>query len=172
MKLSDYMAARETVSATGERVGRQMVLAMDCTESGAEASVANYTVCAYHIENHGATLTAGTTDRSYIGEGETTLKTSTKRAFNVTGQRLVGEPWQDFVCSHAIKYGTGSTVQRKYVYFDAGTMEGEQGTVTIAVAKDGTGAAGDPTDVDITLYVVGTPEEFTWTAPAPDPEGP
>ena len=34
--------------------------------------------------------------------------------------------------------------------------------VTIAVNKDGAGAANDPGDIDVTLSAVGTPDEFTY----------
>ena len=82
MKLKDYMK-EVTASATGERTGRQMVLAVDCTEGGSAASPDEYAVVANHVENHGASLNAKTTDKSYIGEGEMTLKTGVlKRSAN------------------------------------------------------------------------------------------
>lgn len=163
MKLSEYMAA-VTASATGERTGRQMVLAVDCSAEGSTADIVDdYAVIAQHVENHGASLSPTTVDKSYIGEGETTLKTGTKRSFAVTGQLLRGDAFHDFINSHAVKYGVGSTVQRGYVYFDPGTKQGEKGRVTIAVNKDGAGAASDPGDIDVTLSVVGTPDEYTYT---------
>lgn len=166
MKLSEYMAA-VSAAATGERTGRQMVLAVDCTASHSPASPDDYAIVAQHIENHGASLSPTTVDKAYIGEGETTLKTGTKRTFNVTGQLLRGDDFHDFINSHEIKYGVGSSVQRDYVYFDPGTKKGEKGIVTIAVNKDGAGAASDPGDIDVTLSVVGTPEEFTYTSSSP-----
>lgn len=162
MKLSEYMKAVKA-SATGERTGRQMVLAVDCTEGGTAASVDEYAVVANHIENHGASLSPKTVDKSYIGEGEMTLKTGAQRTFAVTGQLLRGDEFHDTMNSHAIKYGVGSEVQRSYVYFDPGTKKGEKGMVTISVNKDGAGAAGDPGDIDVSLAVIGTPEEFTYT---------
>ena len=165
MKLSDYMNAMGAAPATGERIGRQMVLAVDCSEAGSETE-GEYAVVAYHFENVGASLSAGTVDKSYIGEGESTVKTSTQRTFSLSGQRLVGEEFQDFCCGHAIKYGTGSEVQRKYVYFDSGTKKGEKGTCTIIVKNDGSAAAGNPTDVQIDLNVNGVPEEFEWKGAA------
>lgn len=161
MKLSEYMAEVKA-SATGERTGRQMVLAVDCSEDGKAASVGEYVVIAQHIENHGASLSPNTVDKSYIGEGETTLKTGTKRSFAITGQLLRGDEFHDFINSHAIKYGVGSAVKRGYAYLDPGAKKGEKGTVTIAVNKDGSGAAGDPGDIDVTLSVDGTPDEYTY----------
>ena len=152
MTLAEYMAVAKQAnqfSATGERTGRQMVLAVDCSE-----------------ENVGASLTGKTTDKEYIGEGSVTIKSSTKRSFSVTGQLLRGDPYHDFICSHKIKYGVGTEVQRKYVYFDPGTMKGESGTVTIVVNKDGAGAAGDPGDIDVAMNVAGTPNEYTYAEAA------
>ena len=155
MTLSEYISAAQTAAAeTGERTGRQMVLAVDCSSSG-DATVANYAVVANHIENHGAALSPKTADKSYIGEGDSTLKTGTQRTFDT---------FHDFVCSHAIKYGVGSAVQRNYVYFDPGTGEGESGKVTIIVNKDGAAGASDPADLDVRLAVVGIPSEYTYSA--------
>ena len=162
MKLSDYMAAvAASVSATGERTGRQMVLALDCSEQG-NATVANYSVVANHVENHGATLNAKTADKSYIGEGDSTLKMSTQRTFDIAGQLLRGDEFHDFINSFGIKFGVGSAVQRKYVYFDPGTCEGEKGTMTIIVNKDGAAGASDPADIDVRLASCGVVEEYTY----------
>lgn len=164
MKLSVYMAAvAASVSSTGERTGRQMVLAVDCSEQG-NAQVSDYAVVANHIENHGAALKAKTVDKSYIGEGDSTLKTSTQRTFNVTGQLLRGDDFQDFCVSHAIKYGVGTEIVRKYVYFDPGTGDGETGELAIIVNNDGAAAASDPADIDFLLAVAGIPEEYTYSA--------
>jgi hypothetical protein len=164
MKLSTYMAAvASTVSDEGERTGRQMVLALDCSEDG-DATEANYAVVANHIENHGASLNAKTADKSYIGEGDSTLKMSTQRTFDIVGQLLRGDDFHDFINSHAIKYGVGSTVQRNYVYFDPGTGEGEKGVMTIIVNKDGAAAASDPADIDVRLAACGIPTEYTYSS--------
>jgi len=166
MTLDAYMAQLAEVAATGERIGRHMVLAVDTSANGNTASEGSYTVVAYHIDNLGAALNASTTDKSYIGEGESTLKTGTKRSFAITGNRLVGEDFQDFCLSNDIKYGVGTDVQRGYVYFDAGTKTGEKGTATITVSKDGNANASDPGEVEINLNVNGTPEDYTYTAPS------
>lgn len=166
MFLSDYMAVvAASVSASGERTGRQMVLAVDCSAEG-NADVANYAVVANHIENHGAALKPKTVDKSYIGEGDSTLKTSTQRTFSVTGQLLRGDDFHDFVTSHAIKYGVGTEIVRPYVYFDPGTGEGETGELAIIVNNDGAAAASDPADIDVLLAVAGRPDEYTYAAAA------
>lgn len=163
MKLSEYLAASAAVAdvvATGERTGSQMVLAVDCSENG-NADIADYAVVAAHIENQGAALSPTTTDKEYIHEGPTTVKSSTKRTFSVTGQLLRGDEFHDFIASHKIKYGKGNTVQRKYVYFDPGTGKGECGDVIIIVNNDGAAAAGVAADIDVALNAVGTPSEYT-----------
>ena len=164
MTLDAYMAQLTSVAATGERIGRHMVLAVDTSAAGTATSVGDYTVVAYHIDNLGAALAPETEDKAYIGEGKSTIKKDTKRSFAITGNRLVGEAFQDFCLSHEIKYGVGTDVQRKYVYFDAGTKKGEQGIATITVTKDGSAPAVDAAEVEITLDVNGTPEEFTYSA--------
>lgn len=163
MKLSAYMAAITAAEETGEYVGRDMVLAIDCSETGAATSIGDYAVAGPHVEDVGATLNPTSQDKSYIYEGDSTLKTSTKRSFTVTGQRLIGDAFQDFVCSHAIKFGKGSAVQRGYVYFHSGTKEGEQGTVTILVKKDGVGAASAAADIEVELQSCGPTAEYTYT---------
>lgn len=164
MKLSEYMEAVAEIPATGERVGRQMVLAVDCGTGETATTVDDYAVIANHIENVGAALSGKTTEKEYIGEGASTLKTSTQRSFSVTGQLLRGDTFHDFINSHAVKYGVGAAVQRKYVYFDAGTKKGESGKVTIIVNKDGASAAGELADIDVSLSTVGTPDEYTYVA--------
>lgn len=164
MKLSEYMKAIIAAEETGEYVGRDMVLALDCSEDGASATVYNYEVVGPHVEDVGATLTPTSNDKSYIYEGDSTIKTSTKRAFAVTGQRLIGDGFQDFVCSPEIKYGKGSAVQRAYVYFHSGTKEGEQGIVTILVKKDGAGAASATADIEVDLQSCAIPKTYTYTA--------
>ena len=166
MKLSEYMEAIKAAEATGEYVGRDMVFAMDCSDGEAAASIGDYAVAGPHVEDMGATLNPTSEDKSYIHEGDSTIKTSTKRSFTVTGQRLLGDEFQDFVCSFAIKYGKGSVVQRKYVYFHAGTKQGEQGVVTILVKKDGAGAASATADIEVELQSCAIPTEYTYSASA------
>lgn len=164
MKLSEYMAKVTAAVATGEYVGRDMVLAVDCTEEGDAATPTEYTYVGAHIENYGAALSPKSEDKSYIYEGDSTIKTSTQRTFQITGQRLISDEFQDFIASHAIKFGKGSTVQRKYVYFHAGTKKGEQGVMTILVNNDGNGAASAPADIDVEMKACGPVSEYTYAA--------
>jgi len=77
----------------------------------------------------------------------------------------VGDPFQDFAMSHKIKYGTGQTVIRPYVYFCILNGKGEKGRASIIVNSDGAGNAGDSAEVDIEIRKAGEqPEEYTYTA--------
>lgn len=165
MKVSEFMAEiTQNASAAGEISANRMLLAVDCSTSGSAASIGDYDIAFVHIENLGAALSTKTTDKSYLYEGESTLKTGTQRTFNLTGQRYKGDAFQDFCCSHDIKFGVGSAVQRGYVYFNVDSGKGEKGSVSIIVKKDGAAASGNPTDVEIDLMAIGTPEEYTYSA--------
>lgn len=163
MTLKEYMAEVKA-SATGERMGRQMVLAIDCSESPTgDEKPDTFAVVANHIENHGASLNASTSDKSYIGEGDMTLRSGVQRIFSVAGQLLRGDAFHDFITSHKVKFGVGTEVQRKYVYFDPGTKKGESGMLTISVTNDGASAASDPNDIAATLSSFGVPKEYEYT---------
>lgn len=171
MTLAEFMAeVTRDQTASGEVSANRMVLAVDSTETGNAASPSAYAIASVHVEDNGAALSAKTTDRNYLYEGASTLKTDTQRTFGVTGQRYLGDEFQDFACSHKIKYGKGTEVQLRYVYFNVDTGEGESGVVTIVTKKDGAAAAGNPTDIEIDLLGVGTPAEYTYTAPTPGPD--
>lgn len=164
MKVSEFMAAiTQDASAVGEISANRMLLAVDCSEGGS-TSVGDYEIAFVHIENLGASLSPKTTDKSYLYEGESTLKTGTQRTFSVTGQRYKGDAFQDYCCSHAIKYGVGNAVQRPYVYFNVDSGKGEKGVVSVVTKKDGASASGNPTDIEIDLMAIGTPEEYTYSS--------
>ena len=165
MTIADYMAKVTEAAATGEYVGRDVVLGLDCSEDGTAASPDEYAFVGVHVEDVGASLDAKSEDKSYIYEGDSTVKTSTQRTFQITGQRYISDEFQDFISSFAVKFGKGSAVQRKYVYFHNGTKEGEQGTMTILVNNDGNGAASSTADIDVQLKSSGPVTEYTY-APA------
>lgn len=164
MLLKEYMEKVAAAEATGEYIGRDMVLAVDCTEEGNAASPADYAFVGVHIEDVGAALDPKSEDRSYVLEGNSTLKTSTQRTFTVAGDRYISDAFQDFCCSAAIKFGSGCAVQRNYVYFHSGTKTGEQGTVTILVSQDGGGSASDPAGFEVEMKSCGAPAAYTYTA--------
>lgn len=166
MTIADYMAKVTAAEATGEYIGRDMVLGLDCTEDGNATDPSQYTYVGVHIEDYGASLESKSEDKSYVYEGDSTVKTGTQRTFQITGQRYISDAFQDFVTSFAVKFGKGSAVQRGYCYFHNGTKNGEQGIMTILVNNDGNGAASSPADIDVELRSSGPVSEYTYTAQA------
>ena len=164
MTIKEYMQKVTAAEATGEYTGRDMVLGLDCTEDGSAASPAEYTYVGVHVEDYGAALNASSEDKSYVYEGDATLKTSTQRTFSITGQAYLSDAFMDFIRSHGVKFGKGSAVQRGYCYFHSGTREGECGTMTILVNNDGNGAASSPADIDVELKSSGPVREYAYTA--------
>lgn len=164
MLLKEYMAKVAAAEATGEYVGRDMVLAVDCTPEGDAATPGDYAFVGVHIEDVGAALNPKSEDRSYVLEGDSTMKTSTQRTFTVTGDRYISDAFQDFCCSAAIKFGSGSAVQRNYVYFHSGTKTGEQGLLTILVNKDGGAGASNPAEFEVEMKSSGSPTTYTYAA--------
>ena len=104
-------------------------------------------------------------DKQYIRAGQSTTKTGTQRSFAVSGDRYVGDDFQDFALSHAVKYGTGNAVVRDYVYFCLLNGQGEKGKCSIIVNSDGAGDAGESSEIDIELKKSGdAPASYTYTA--------
>lgn len=164
MLLSEYMQTLAAAEATGEYAGRDMVLAVDCTETGNAATPGAYAFVGVHIEDVGASLNAKSEDKSYVLEGDSTIKTTTQRVFSISGTRYISDAFQDFCCKPEIKFGSGAAVQRRYVYFHSGTKTGEQGTLSILVENDGGGAASNPGEFSVELRSCGTPRTYSYTA--------
>lgn len=139
------------------------VLAIDVSEQG-NAEVGAYAVAQGAIESVDAQMSPETSDKTYIRAGKTTTKTATQRTFKLSGDRMIGDAFQDFVCSHAIKFGVGQKVIRNYVFFSLLTGKGEKGTASIIVNSDGSGSAGETATVDIDIQAVKAPEEYTFVA--------
>lgn len=163
MLLKEYMETLAAAEEAGEYTGRDMVLAVDCTENGDAETPGAYAFVGVHIEDVGAELNPKSEERSYVLEGDATLKTSTQRTFTIAGDRYISDTFQDFCCRSAIKFGVGGAVQRNYVYFHSGTREGEQGRMTILVNKDGGGAASDPAEFEVELRSCGPVSDYTYT---------
>lgn len=165
MKLSEVMKkVNIDNNFDGEVKGDDYILALDCTAEGDADHPDKYDVASVHVSNYGAELSPETDSTNFYYEGYTSMKKSTSRKFKPVGKRLVGDAFQDFVCSHAIKYGVGSAVVRNYVFFCALTGKGEKGEVLILVNNDGTAESGAIGDIDVELQVIGTPEEYTYAA--------
>lgn len=166
MKLSELMAEHMPDPAfEGYVTNDDMVLAVDCSEDGT-ADVGDYAVAQMGVTGLDANLNPITQDKTYIRAGQSTMKTGNQRSFKVSGDRYVGDTFQDFALSHAVMYGTGSAVVRKYVYFCLLNGKGERGQASIIVNSDGNGAAGESAAVDIELKKSGAaPTEYTYAAP-------
>lgn len=165
MKLSELMAGH-TPDPTyeGYVTNDDFVLAVDCSENGS-ADVADYAVAQLGVTGLDANLNPVTQDKTYIRAGQSTMKTGNQRSFSVSGDRYVGDDFQDFALSHAILYGTGSTVIRGYVYFNIKNGKGEKGEASIIVNSDGSGNAGESAEVDIEIRKASAqPTEYTYTA--------
>ena len=170
MTLSQLMNGRTPDSSyEGWVTNDDMVLAVDCGQTAA-SSVTAQTAAGFAVAGMGVTGLDGslnpiTQDKTYLRAGQSTVKTGTQRTFTVTADRYAGDAFQDFALSHAVKYGTGSAVVRKYLYFNILTGAGEQGECSIVVRSDGSGDAGENAGVEIELRAVGgTPKAYTYSA--------
>lgn len=166
MKLSELMATHTPIpSFEGFVTNDDFVLAVDCSETGSATDVGDYAVVQMGITGLDANLNPITQDKTYIRAGQSTMKTGNQRSFAVSGDRYVGDTFQDFALSHAILYGTGQGVIRKYVYFCILNGKGEQGEASIIVNSDGSGSAGESAEVDIEIRKASAqPTEYTYTA--------
>lgn len=157
---------------TGFVTNDDFVLAVDCGEQASTvADPGAMAVAQMGVTGLDSNLNPITQDKVYIRAGQSTTKTGNQRSFSVTGDRYIGDEFQDFVLSHAIKYGTGQSVVRKYVYFNVITGKGEMGEVTIIVNSDGSGEAGNSSEIDIELRKSGAaPGQYEWNVTAPAAE--
>lgn len=168
MKLSALMAnAVLNPNFEGFVTNDDYVLAVDCGETPAAdfESANDFAVVQLGVAGLDSNLNPITNDKTYIRAGQSTAKTGNQRSFSVTGDRYAGDEFQDFALSHEIKYGTGQTVIRKYVYFNIVTGEGESGECCIIVNSDGSGEAGNSSEIDIELKKSGAaPSAFSYSA--------
>ena len=168
MLLSELMA-KTTLNPdfTGFVTNDDFVLAVDCGETPATgfSEVGGFAVVQLGVAGLDSNLNPITQDKTYIRAGQSTAKTGNQRSFSVTGDRYIGDAFQDFALSHDVKYGTGQTVVRKYVYFNIVTGKGESGECCIIINSDGSGEAGNSAEIDIELKKSGSaPEEFSYSA--------
>lgn len=166
MKLSELMKNHTpSPDFEGFVTNDDFVLAVDCSADGNAKSPADYAVVQIGVSGLDAQLNPVTQDKQYIRAGQSTTKTGTQRSFAVSGDRYVGDDFQDFALSHAVKYGTGNAVVRDYVYFCLLNGQGEQGKCSIIVNSDGAGDAGESSEIDIELKKSGdAPASYTYSA--------
>lgn len=167
MKLTELMQnATLKPDFTGFVTNDDFVLAIDCGETPATdfSEVDDFAVVQLGVAGLDSQMNPITQDKVYIRAGQSTTKTGNQRSFAVTGDKYVGDEFQDFALSHDIKYGTGQTVVRKYVYFNIVTGKGESGECSIIINSDGSGEAGNNAEIDIELKKSGAaPSEYTYT---------
>ena len=167
MKLSELMKNHTPkTDYEGWATNDDFVLAMGIT--GEEAGEGDYEVVQMGVAGLDAQLNPITQDKTYIRAGQSTTKTGSQRSFAVSGDRYIGDPFQDFAFSHAVQYGVGNAVIKPYVYFCILNGKGEKGQASIIVNSDGGGNAGESSAIDIEIRKAGgNPTEYTWTDPAP-----
>ncbi|MCL1789866.1 MAG: hypothetical protein FWG40_00655 [Peptococcaceae bacterium] len=165
MTLQELMAG-VTPSATfeGFSTADDMVFAVGFTEG---VGVGDYLVAQVGVSEASGKLSAQTQDSQYLRTGQVTTKTGTSRSFTVNGDRHCGDPFQDELLSHGIKYGTGQAVIKPYVYFNMLTGKGETGSISIAVENDLGGAAGDNASFTATLTSTVKPVEYEYAPGGP-----
>ncbi len=161
MKLSQLMAdATPSAAFEGITTADDFVLAVDFTESA--ATTGDYVVAQEGMTELSGELETLTQESQYLRGGKQTVKTGTQRTFTLTGERFIGDEFQDALMAHGMKYGTGQSVIKPYVYFNILTGIGEKGTVSIAVESDPSGAAGENAGISAVLSARGTPSVYTY----------
>jgi len=165
MKISELMGKyTPSTDFEGFVINDDWVLAVDISPTK-NAEISEYAVVQMGIEGLDSNMNPVTQDKQYIRAGQSTTKTGTQRSFSVSGDRYIGDDFQDWAFSHAIKYGTGQAVVVPYVYFNVLNGQGEKGKVCVIVNGDSSGNAGDNSTISIDLKKSGEqPEEYTYTA--------
>lgn len=164
MKVSELMAGYTPDDEfEGFTTNDDWVLAVGIGKS--VTSENDYTVVQQGIEGLDPQMNPVTQDKQYIRTGLSTSKTGTQRTFAITGDRYIGDAFQDYCFGLDISHGVGQAVVVPYVYFSVLTGKGEKGTVSIIVNSDGGGNAGENSAISIDLRSVGTkPTAYTYAA--------
>lgn len=167
MTLAQLMNGKEpSVDYEGYVTNDDWVLAVDIS-GGTATHPDEYVVAQMGVAGLDAQLNPVTQDKQYIRQGQTTIKTGTQRTFKVSGDRYIGDEFQDHCFSHVVKYGTGNSVVAPYVYFNVLNGKGEKGTASIIVNSDASGNAGESSGVDIDIKKAGEmPTEYTYAKKA------
>lgn len=163
MKLSELITTQPDASFEGFVTNDDFVLAVDISGSDSTPD-ADYTVVQMGVAGLDAQLNPVTQDKQYVRAGQSTIKTGNQRTFKVTGDRYVGDAFQDYAFGHSIKFGVGNAVKVPYLYFNILNGKGEKGEVSIIVNSDGGGNAGESAGIDIDLKKTGAaPTAYTYT---------
>lgn len=167
MKVSDLMKDY-TPSTTFEGFATNddwvLAVGINLAENATEN---DYTVVQLGISGVDPQMNPVTKDSQYIRTGLSTTKTGTQRTFAISGERYIGDAFQDYCFDLKVAHGTGQAVIVPYVYFSVLTGKGEKGTASIIVNSDGGGNAGENSAISIDLRSVGVkPTDYTYTAAA------
>ncbi len=164
MKVSELMQGKTPdANYEGWITNDDWVLAVDTTKEA--TNVDDFTVVQMGIAGLDAQMNPVTQDKQYIRTGQNTTKTGTQRTFKVSGDRYIGDAFQDYCFATNILFGTGNDVIVPYVYFNIKNGKGERGQVSIIVNSDGGGNAGENSAIDVDLKKVGAlPESYTYSA--------
>ncbi len=161
MKLSQLMQGHTpNADFTGITTADDFVLAVDFSASA--SAPGEYIVAQDGMTELSGALETQTQESQYLRGGKQVVKTGTSRTFNLSGERFIGDEFQDALLEHSLKYGTGQSVIKPYVYFNMLTGLGERGFVSIAVEDDPSGAAGENAGISAILSARGTPEPYTY----------
>lgn len=163
MKLSELMQGYTPKSDfTGFITNDDWVLAVDISD-GKNAAKGDYVIVQEGVSGVDSQMNPVTMDKQYIRAGQSTTKTGTQRAFTLSGDRYIGDDFQDWAFSTKIKYGTGEAVNVPYIYFNLKNGVGEQGKVAVIVNSDAGGNAGDNSTISIDLKKSGAqPTEYVY----------
>lgn len=169
MKLSELIATLNppiNPAYTGPQVADDMILAVGMTPSGGTAPTSpdDYLVAQQFISEHSGTITSTTQTTQYIRTGEVTTRTSANRVITVTGDRYIGDAFQDACMEFTRVFGVGGDVEAPYVYFSRRSGNGEQGTVSFDITADHEGAAGENDGFTITLTSTSVPLTYAYSA--------
>lgn len=166
MKLSELMQGKvPKKDYQGWITNDDFVFAIDTKPNADTATpVTDYEVVQMGIAGLDSQMNPVTQDKQFIRAGQSTQKTGTQRSFTVSGDRYIGDAAQDYIMSHAVKYGTGNAVVTNYVYFCILNGKGEKGTCSVIVNSDGAGNAGEAAAIDVEFKKIGDmPKEYTYS---------
>ena len=163
MKLSELMAGYTPAPEfEGFATNDDWVLAVGINDAASEAE---YTVVQMGIAGLDPQLNPVTQDKQYIRTGLSTSKTGTQRSFAISGDRYIGDAFQDYCFGLDIAHGVGQKVIVPYVYFSILSGKGEKGTASIIVNSDGGGNAGESSAISVDFKKIGAmPTEYTYSA--------
>lgn len=168
MTVSETLAALKTKKGivpsadyTGTEKADDFIFAIQ-TDAVAQTKESDWVVFAERVKEHSGALNASTEDVAYIRAGTVTEKGETQRTFSLNGNRCVGDPAQDFLLSHKVKFGSGTEVVFPYIYFSAKTGKGEKGAAAFIVTADASGSANNSAGFACDVKGVGVPAEFNY----------